>query len=329
MSKEYTPIDTKALNASVDLRTLAKKYTTLKSKTASEMAGPCPVCGGDDRFYVQKDFFACRNCHEIRGNAIDFIMWADNKEFLEACKALGAVIPEKDEKKPTPQPAADPGNPPPADWQKAAGAVIADCEAALWGAGGARALAWLKARGLWEETLLGWRVGYCPKDGKYHGLYMDRGIVIPWLAGDEVWKLNIRRPVGDPKYRAVKGSHSAGALFGVDRLMGKPDCVITEGEFDLMVIWQECGDLADVLTMGSNTGHVSDRWLPALLQYRRFWIATDNDEAGDRAAQYWLTLTGERGRRLTPPKGKDITDSLLAGVALHDWLEAALSGGFE
>jgi hypothetical protein len=131
--------------------------------------------------------------------------------------------------------------------------------------------------------------------------------------------------VGEPKYRAVKGSLSANALFGVDHLTGKPDCIITEGEFDAMLIWQELGDLADVLTLGSANGRIADRWLPTLLQFKRFWIATDNDIEGERAAQYWLTLTSERGRRLLPPGGaKDVTEAWQAGADLRSWAMSAL-----
>ena len=44
----------------------------LKRKTADEMAGPCPKCGGDDRFIVwtEKNTFWCRQC-EWKGDVIE------------------------------------------------------------------------------------------------------------------------------------------------------------------------------------------------------------------------------------------------------------------
>lgn len=47
---------------------------SLKSKTANELAGPCPWCGGTDRFVVFLDSsrFMCRQCTPKGGDVIDF-----------------------------------------------------------------------------------------------------------------------------------------------------------------------------------------------------------------------------------------------------------------
>lgn len=46
----------------------------LKRKTMNEFAGPCPWCGGDDRFVVFQDSgrFLCRGCRPNGGDIIDF-----------------------------------------------------------------------------------------------------------------------------------------------------------------------------------------------------------------------------------------------------------------
>jgi hypothetical protein len=317
-------IDTTTIHT--DLIALIGRDTQLKRVAATnggEYAGPCPFCGGKDRFRVwphtDHPGWWCRQCAR-RGDAIGYLMQRDNLDFRAACDRLGATRPALMSPRYIPiPPLVDPGVPT-ADWQTRASRIVDDCEAALWSEAGAKARGWLAARGLWEETLLSWRIGYCPKDGKYHDLYLDRGIVIPWLVDDTIWKLNVRRPVGEPKYRALKGSYSVNALFGADHLAGYHDCIITEGEFDAMLIWQELGDLADVLTLGSANGRVADRWLPTLLRFGRFWVATDNDVEGEKAAQYWLTLTSERGRRLLPPNGaKDVTEAWQAGTDLRAW----------
>lgn len=310
-------IDTEQLKRDVDLKALATNFTALKRKTALELAGPCPRCGGTDRFYVQAGFFACRSCHPQRGDAIEFAVWLNGLDFQSACEWLGApTTPRAIAQPPPAQQPTQPG----ANWQDTARRIIADCERNLWGDIGAKARAWLAARGLWEETLLGWRVGYCPKDGVYNCLFVSRGIVLPWFNADgTIWKLNVRRPVGRPTYKEVKGSRNSG-LFGSQRLTGKPDCIITEGEFDALLVWQELGDLADVLTLGGATGTVDNIWLPILLPYKRFWIATDNDEAGAGAAEKWLNLVGERGERILPPgDAKDITEAWQAGLDLREW----------
>ena len=53
----------------VDHRSLnwwLKRWPKLK-KIGSEYKGPCPNCGGKDRFWVRKDgIFNCRQCGEYR-----------------------------------------------------------------------------------------------------------------------------------------------------------------------------------------------------------------------------------------------------------------------
>ncbi len=328
--KQMAAIDTGRLKQSVDLLALIGRDVRLRrvaSTHSGEWAGPCPFCGGRDRLHVQphatgEGRWFCRQCTGAGQwqDAIDYVRRRDGLNFAAACERLGAdlrVQPTAESARPAP--AVDPG-PPGADWQRAARRIIEDCEQALWHANETKARVWLNARGLSKETLRGWHIGYCPKAGQYHGLYLDRGILIPWVAAGAIWKLNIRRPAGHPKYRAVKGSHSVSALFGVDKLIGRPDCIITEGEFDALLVWQEMSELADVLTLGSESGRVADRWLPTLLRYRHFWIATDNDKAGEQAAAYWLSLTGERGQRLLPPgTAKDITEAWQKGADLQAW----------
>ena len=50
----------------VDLREIARRYTTLKKIAVNEFAGPCPSpsCGGRDRFSIntRKQVFNCRGC---------------------------------------------------------------------------------------------------------------------------------------------------------------------------------------------------------------------------------------------------------------------------
>ena len=53
-----------------------------------------------------------------------------------------------------------------------------------------------------------------------------------------------------------------------------------------------------------------DTWLVYLINGQRFYIATDNDDAGAEAAKRWLELVGKKGSRHLPPTGKDITESI-------------------
>ncbi|MGR3758171.1 MAG: DUF7146 domain-containing protein [Tranquillimonas sp.] len=58
---------------------------TLRRVTAEEKAGPCPVCGGRDRFAInsRKSVFHCRACGE-GGDAIALVQFARNLDYRAA-----------------------------------------------------------------------------------------------------------------------------------------------------------------------------------------------------------------------------------------------------
>ena len=71
--------------------TQLRKVATTKG---GEYAGPCPFCGGEDRFHVQPEHadggrWYCRGCGEDRWHdVIDYIMRRDNISFPEAVRKL-------------------------------------------------------------------------------------------------------------------------------------------------------------------------------------------------------------------------------------------------
>jgi hypothetical protein len=315
-------IDTAALQSGIDLRDLAGRYTTLKVESARELSGACPKCGGRDRLHVTAGWWFCRQCHEKRGDAIEFVRWLQGVDFKGAAAFLGGGLPGRKRMVAQPEPKPYPD----ADWQARAWRVVADCEQFLWSDGKwpAKARAYLARRGLLESTALAFRVGYT-LGGKFYGHKLEPGIVLPWLRGDAIWKVNVRRRTDEPKYGAVYGG-VCGGLYGADYLCQSDTLLVTEGEFDAMLCWQEAGDVCDVTTVGSATGKTGVEWFPLLSRYRRVLVCTDNDADGHKAATYWLSLVGDKGRRLqvpVDPPGKDITDYHMAGGDVRGWLLAA------
>src|SRR5262245_31923455 len=61
-----------------------------------ERCGPCPVCGGDDRFSIstRKQVFHCRVC-KVGGRVIDLVMFLDGVDFMHACEKLAGEPPPK------------------------------------------------------------------------------------------------------------------------------------------------------------------------------------------------------------------------------------------
>ena len=87
-------IDTERIKSDTDLRELAATYTTLRRESVNSLAGPCPKCGGDDRFCVKAQTFSCRKCHPKWGDAIEFMTWLHGCTFKEAVAMLqGQALP--------------------------------------------------------------------------------------------------------------------------------------------------------------------------------------------------------------------------------------------
>ena len=62
----------------------------------TERCGPCPKCGGEDRFAVntKKQVFNCRGC-SARGDVIAFVQFLDHSDFARAVEALTGEPPPK------------------------------------------------------------------------------------------------------------------------------------------------------------------------------------------------------------------------------------------
>jgi hypothetical protein len=78
-----------------DILSLAERLgAKLKRTGVSEWAGPCPVCGGKDRFGVNitKQVWNCRGCSR-GGDVIDLAQHAGGETFAEAIAALSGETP--------------------------------------------------------------------------------------------------------------------------------------------------------------------------------------------------------------------------------------------
>jgi phage/plasmid primase-like uncharacterized protein len=61
----------------------------------SNLAGPCPVCGGTDRFavHLEKQLFNCRSCGGKGRGAVSFVKFADGVDFVEAIERINNALP--------------------------------------------------------------------------------------------------------------------------------------------------------------------------------------------------------------------------------------------
>lgn len=77
------------------------------ARTSNERIGPCPVCGGTDRFGInlRKNVWLCRQCGK-NGDAIALVQHLDGVSFREAVEIITGHRPEPVRDRPEPQPAA-------------------------------------------------------------------------------------------------------------------------------------------------------------------------------------------------------------------------------
>jgi phage/plasmid primase-like uncharacterized protein len=66
----------------------------LKLRGKNERIGPCPICGGTDRFSIniKKQLFNCRGCRK-GGDVIAIMQFLDGCDFREACTILTGKAP--------------------------------------------------------------------------------------------------------------------------------------------------------------------------------------------------------------------------------------------
>lgn len=304
--------------AQVDLLQLIGNDTPLRRVAATnggEFAGPCPFCGGHDRFRVQpaapgRGRWWCRRCAEDERwhDAVDYVRRRQQLNYRAACASLG-VAPTA---APLPLPPAPPlaVEPPNSTWRATAEALLSDAFDALYG-DDERPLAWLQQRGFTDVTIACALLGYNPRDrwmtranwglplqcsrsGREQRVWVPRGIVIPWFIGrghdPAIWKLYVRRPLarsqkhhGEKSYIQIAGGSNG--LYNSDVLAANRPAMLVEGVFDALAVQQVAGDLVTPVATGT-TGARRARWIAHLACAPVVLVSYDNDAAGEQAARF-------------------------------------------
>jgi hypothetical protein len=74
----------------VNIADVARERGLPLKRSGRELVGPCPRCGGTDRFSIsiRKNCFLCRQCFPKGGGAISFVCWLDACDFRRAVATL-------------------------------------------------------------------------------------------------------------------------------------------------------------------------------------------------------------------------------------------------
>ncbi len=324
-----------------DLLPMVEADTQLK-RTGSWWIGPCPFCGGQDRFNLHQTNdgwkWFCRRCGDGRyHDAAAYVMRRENLDYPAALKRMEGDLPtwsERDQRTAELMRANEERQPPPI-WRQRGRVFVEECRQHLWKDEGAKALAYLYGRGLNERTLLQYQVGYNPSE-RFEKLgtwglegdgtvKLERGITLPCIGLGGLYSIKIRRPVApgskERKYVQVRGGKLG--LFGWENMPGSWLAVVTEGEFDCMTLDQQAGDIAGVCTLGSATDSpmtINAELLRWMYTAKHTLVVFDNDEAGQQGALAFQERAPSVRILNLPDEHHDINDAALAGLDLNDWL---------
>lgn len=193
-------IQVQEIKSRFDLIAYAGQHSTLHKEAANEWAGPCPMCGGSDRFHVRVDGWFCRQCkNEPWQDAITLVQMIENCSFNDALARMAGnafVIPTEQRR-----PVANAKMAQPMDWADKAGAILATAQKALYSEKDTRGAEYLTMRGLTPATWRRFGLGYkadCGLPGTWNAEIRERSyppqpaILMPWYAGRRLVAIRYR-----------------------------------------------------------------------------------------------------------------------------------------
>jgi len=318
----------------VDIMTLLGNWPLRRagSTGGGELFGPCPFCGGFDRFRVQPNHpdggrWYCRGCGGNKWHdTIDFVMRKSGVSMSIAVRMLDPTQPEHVQLKIPKQVIRTSTHIDRTAWSNSAWNFVRDCISFLWMPESKNARDYLHGRGLTDHTLSHWLIGYNPFNGtdssRNWGLepgstvHLPAGIVIPCFTDNILTYVKIRRDDGEPKYQMLKGSQYW--LYGADTYRDNLMGYIFESELDVLLAWQT------EFKLGYASIPAGQKLLPAYAPYftelEDLIVAFDNDAAGNAAADK-LCKISQRFHKAGPlPRGKDLTEYYQSTGNLDDVL---------
>lgn len=292
-----------------------------------EYHGPCPLCGGKDRFTVrpndpgsQNGFFICRKCN-IAGdlNKLAGILRPgakitnSEKKFHERYAKKNISTPWVAARK----------NPPSNSWQQAMSRVVSIYTGQT---SSAKSLlySYFRPRNIDEKTIECSKLFYVPKKryesvvGFDSSIQINEGICIPNYRGDILYSIHIRQMAGDPKYIYVKGSIAVPYhITKVDKI-GAP-VFIVESELDAILLYQAAGDLVHAVALASVSAR-PDAYTDALItNASHVFVCLDYDDAGLNELSWWRSHYPQ-AKHIFATCGKDIGDMHFSSKRLRDWV---------
>jgi len=330
------------------------------STHGGEYCGPCPGCGGYDRFRIWPaqnngdGSFFCRGCQKA-GDRITFLMEFDGKTYPEACRALDIQIEDQAYRTPRP-PAPSSGKKlkmehkkaketeiPPDPWLERAEHLVAWAHEKLLE--NDEQLTWLNDRGIDRQTIEKFRLGWNPgKGGKDPRIFRPReswGLPTEMKKNknDKLVKKRLWIPRGliipwpaDPvrriRIRRLEYEPKYYVLPGsaMDMMvLGDDDraFLIIESELDAIMCHILASGLCTMLALGSSSAKPGEKLMERLNKSALILLGLDYDDAGKKAIRWWKEEFDQV--KIWPvPDGGDPGDAYQLGFDIRNWIRCGL-----
>lgn len=340
------------------LASISKTGATYKKASSTRggiYKGPCPWCGGNDRFSIypndNKGWYICNQCKKT-GDAIQFERDYNHATFQEACERVGETSKLQDkptgktgkstkhESKPEvwiPRVIENPNS----IWVSKSESILFASFKFLLSSQGQEHREYLNLRGLTDDTIKKARIGYNPRSinydygsfgltpeldqkGKEKTIWIPSGVVIPCFTAQGLQRLRVRNanPNGKNPYILLTGGTTEYLVYP-DFSTSKKTMVV-ESELDGWLMWQIAGDLINVMAAGNAQTRPDAIAFELLQSCSGVLCSFDFDEAGQTEAKWWSYHI--RSKWWPVPAEKDPGEAFKLGVDLRAWVESGVEG---
>ena len=156
---------------------------------------------------------------------------------------------------------------------------------------GSKVYEWFKSRGISQKTLDDLNVTegkeFMPQTGK-----SENTIQFNYIMGDEL--INVKYRDGRKNFKLYKGAEKI--FYNINSIVGYDDCIITEGEMDVLAL-HEAGiknaiSVPNGATLNSNNLDYLDNCIDYFENKDKVILAVDNDEPGQALQQEFIRRLG-------------------------------------
>jgi twinkle protein len=136
-------------------------------------------------------------------------------------------------------------------------------------------------------------------------------IVFNYFEGDVL--VNKKYRSGNKKFTQSKNGKPI--FYNINSIIGQDECYITEGEFDVLALY-EIG-IKNAISIPNGANDNDNYWINSekyIKDIKKFYIATDNDESGNNVAEKIAQRLGRYRCERLRFEGKDANDDLNSGV---------------